>query len=166
MLFFTSTESYLQPASQYMARKKLDLAEIIAHCPMSLTHCTRHFWPSVTLRASARHPNTPEELRIDPGWKALTKSSRPYRASVPLRFSPPACQNAFNNQPFSNCFSPVSTKFFIYLIIKADMLYWRLLKQHNLFSIAIPKKKKKPKTLGHYEVLCFANWSLIQPDGP
>lgn len=142
MLFFTYTELYLQPASQYTPRKKFDLAEIITHCPMSPTHFTRHFGPRVTLRASARHPDTPEQLGINPDWKTLMKPSQPYRASAPLRFSPPACQNAFNNWILT-----VSTESFIDLIINVDTLYWRLPKQHNLFSIAIPKKTQKAEPL-------------------
>lgn len=58
--------------------KKFDLAEIIAHCLMSLMHFTIHFWPSVTLRTSARYPDTSEKIIINPGWKDLVKSSQLY----------------------------------------------------------------------------------------
>lgn len=166
MLFFTYTELYLQPASQYTARKKFDLAEIITHCPMSPTHFTRHFGPRVTLRASARHPDTPEQLGINPDWKTLMKPSQPYRASAPLRFSPPACQNAFNNWILT-----VSTESFIDLIINVDTLYWRLPKQHNLFSIATPKKNPKRWAITKFSALptevsfnlmaCKFLWSLL-----
>lgn len=143
--FFTYTELYLQPACQYRVchiLKNFDLAEIIAHRLTSLMHFTIHFWPSVTLHAPARYPGPSEGMIINPGWKALMKPSWLYHTSIYLRFTLLACQNAFNNQLFSNWLLLVSIWLLIYLIINAYTLHWRLLKQHNLFVIAIPKSSK------------------------
>lgn len=102
---------------------------------LSSESSTLHRTPHITHISKSPRPFWGDHNR---SWLESPHEVIPTLLCIHLKFSLLGCQNALNNQLFSSWFLLVSTGLLIYLIINVHVLYWRLLTQCNLFTVAIP----------------------------